>query len=383
MRAIGRKLRLVFADNSFEYDGNTPENKPLGGSHSALVYLTRELAALGHEVHVFNNCPQPAVINEVHFHRFAEIQRSNKYVYADAFIALRDPEIFSFWINAGARVLWAQDAFDQPLLSKLKANLQVRRNIDSIFCVSRWQAWTFLNHFDWPGGALYVTRNAICPDFFQSNVSAESSPRLVYTSTPFRGLELLLQFFPAIRASVPECELHVYSSMAVYQTHEIEDQKLHRDIYGLAEQPGVILHPSVGQRELAGELSYCSVMAYPNTFAETACIAVMEALAAGCAVVTSNLAALPESVGPGGVLIHATPGSTEYNRAFIQACTELLTNETRRQQFAEAGRDWILSNYTWHRVAQEWCGKIEALLTQTRQRVTAIEGWQPKSMWLD
>ncbi|MFQ5751126.1 MAG: glycosyltransferase family 4 protein, partial [bacterium] len=339
-----KSLRLSFWDHSWQYDGHTPENHPLGGSHSALVYLTRELAKLGHEVHIYNNCKLPGVFYGVHYHQIKEVQEATRYLYSDAFISLRDPRVFRFWLNAGVRILWAQDAYDQQALLELKCDKLVRQNIDVIFCISRWQAWTFSNYFHWLPEKIYITRNAIWPGYFPKEFSEPQGQKLVYTSTPFRGLELLLRLFPKIKRLVPDAELHVFSSMQVYQQSQEEDTQQFGHIYKLAEQPGVLLHGSVGQKELAKELIKCKVFAYPNIYPETGCIAAMEALAAGCAVVTSRLGALPETVGPGGILIAGIPGTAAYNKSFIENCVRLLADETARQKMAMAGRDWILNH---------------------------------------
>ena len=68
-----------------------------------------------------------------------------------------------------------------------------------------------------------VLRNAIGPSFegrFRVPRAAKAKGTrlsLSYTSTPFRGLDVLLTVFPQVRAEFPAAELAVYSSMKVYQ----------------------------------------------------------------------------------------------------------------------------------------------------------------------
>ncbi len=88
--------------------------------------------------------------------------------------------------------------------------------------------------------------------------------------------------------------LKVFSSLKVYQATEDRDEwePLCRRC---AETAGVKYVGSLTQPELARELRSVNILGYPNTFAETSCISVMEALASGCLVLTSNWGYLPET----------------------------------------------------------------------------------------
>ena len=51
--------RIVLADDGIEFDGRTPEERPLGGTESSVAALAGELAARGHDVQVMNKCQAP------------------------------------------------------------------------------------------------------------------------------------------------------------------------------------------------------------------------------------------------------------------------------------------------------------------------------------
>ncbi len=120
------------------------------------------------------------------------------------------------------------------------------------------------------------------------------SPILTYTSTFFRGLDLLLYLFPKLPQRFTDVKSKVFSSLKVYQvtTDRDEWEPLYRRC---AETAGVEYVGLLTQPELPRELRSVNILGYPNTFAETSCISVMEALASGCLVLTSNWGYLPET----------------------------------------------------------------------------------------
>lgn len=55
-------MKIAFADPiACDYTIETPYQKPLGASQSALCYLAEELASQGHEVFLLNNSKTPRI----------------------------------------------------------------------------------------------------------------------------------------------------------------------------------------------------------------------------------------------------------------------------------------------------------------------------------
>jgi len=200
---------------------------------------------------------------------------------------------------------------------------------------------------------MFQTLQRRSPPFFRTG----APPLLAYTSTPFRGLSILLTAFPAIRAAVPGCRLRIYSSMGVYQVPEPADD--YRVLYELARAlPDCEYLGSLPQPTLAEALSEADILAYPNIFPETSCISVMEAMAAGCLVVSSKLGALPETTAGFGFLMDVTPEVVGMGRDFARVLVALIRMAREKPGEFEDGLRRQLgharTHYNWATRAQEW-----------------------------
>jgi len=374
-RDPGEPLRICFYQpHSLPYDGTTPRVRGLGGTESAIVYLAEALARRGHRCVVFNSVAQPATVNGVEYARWQTLPVRSASQPPDVVVGIRHWQMLGRVRFAPLQIFWTGDAFDQPFLTGFSDGDR-RAEIDLVMLQSEWQIETFHAHLGIPLPG--VVRTAL-----GTAASAQVPPgpepaglrprRLAYASTPFRGLDVLLQVFPRIRAACPEAELDVFSSMQVYGVSETDDRKAFDALYQRADQPGVTLVGSLPQFELAARLQRARVLAYPNHYAETFCIAAAEAQAAGCAVVTSALGALPETVGRAGICIPGDPRSAAYQDAFVQACVTLLTDEARWREMSESAVAQASARYSWPAIAERWETICRAALADEPAEVSRI-----------
>ena len=165
------------------------------------------------------------------------------------------------------------------------------------------------------GVDLEVIPNAVDVASFQ--VPVERNPRqaaFVGRPDPRKGLDLLLAAWPEVRARAPGASLAVMGG-------------------GPAQKaPGVRFLGRVGEPEKRAVLAGSGVFCAPNRGGESFGITVAEGMAAGCAVVASDLKAFADVLDGSGLLFR-----TGDRAGLADALVRALTDSGLQRRLAEAG----------------------------------------------
>lgn len=166
------------------------------------------------------------------------------------------------------------------------------------------------------GVDLEVIPNAVDVDSFR--VPVERNPRqaaFVGRPDPRKGLDLLLAAWPEVRARAPGASLAVMGGGG-----------------SARESPGVRFLGRVGEAEKRAVLAGSGVFCAPNRGGESFGITVAEGMAAGCAVVASDLEAFADVLAGSGLLFRN--GDRE---GLAGALVRALTDGGLQRRLAEAG----------------------------------------------
>jgi glycosyltransferase involved in cell wall biosynthesis len=358
-------LRILLVHRTIvDYTAETPYRQGLGGTESALAYLATQLAELGHAVQLLTNTSTPGTYRGVECLNHRTALNTALLNAADIVVVSNESagrELKEKFKATKPLVLWCQHADDQPAIAGLEYSRE-RKAWAGFAFVSQWQRDQFGGTFWLPPEKCRVMPNAVAPAFAALEppepwFAITAPPILVYTSAAYRGLDVLLDAFPSIRANVPGARLRVFSSLSVTRgaQNDTTYAALHRRCL---DTEGVDYVGPVGQSTLARELKNAAALAYPSTFAETSCIAAMEAMAAGALVISTKFGALPETLAGFGRLIDFDPDPKRLAAAFARTAIDALSAMQRNPDEAAAARArqiaFVRRNYTWPTRAQQW-----------------------------
>lgn len=175
-----------------------------------------------------------------------------------------------------------------------------------------------------------------------------------YFSAYYRGLECLLKMWPKIREQVPDATLDVYYGWESWVGMRGEDDFYFRmeEMFEEMKDKGVTIHGRVSHTELAEAMKRTQVWAYPTEFEEIHCITALKAQEAGCYPVTTNVAALKETVQSGTRINTARIYTDEYKQGkFIEAVVTAL--KEGRTSTPTQGTDWSDVGQAWSSVIEQ------------------------------
>jgi glycosyltransferase involved in cell wall biosynthesis len=267
--------------------------KGLGGSETAAVKLAEALSKF-FTVTVYAECDYCAW-RQVQFKPHSAFDPLEE---REAIIWSRTPHGVDRPNRSEKNYLWMHDTDYGDAVTPERIE-----RFDGVLALSSWHTEFLRSRYPFIESKLVAFGNAITPSYFAGSVDPERPPIALYTSSPDRGLDVVLRMWPKVREILPEAELR-FAYASVY--HKVAEQNpqvaaFRNKVYELAQQPGVVDLGSLTQPQVAKQMDQAAVWLAPSVntnigvpFMETYCIGAQEAAAGGAVVVAAEWGALPE-----------------------------------------------------------------------------------------
>jgi glycosyltransferase involved in cell wall biosynthesis len=360
----------------------TPEalERGIGGREGAMIRLATEWAKLGHEVTNFVPTKKaqrffevktktekyfgppdatPRLWKDPGFHEYVPLNLTKPMLASfpyDAVVAWECPSIYEderIQEKQKVRLVHMQVAHFN--IGEMEA---AERYSTGVVALSEW-AKEFLVSSGLQHKNLYVRPNGVSLDNYPIDPNFGEIPKhkaFVYSSSPDRGLEQLLELWPGIRKEHPDANLYVtygvekYVEQVRWSHNKIGEMAL--NIIEGMKQPGIVDLGKIGQRKLADLQRHACMWIYPaDTIqaTETGCITAIENMAAGNPCVMSDADCLASEFGEVACISELPFEADDY----MEYINSILSDPVRYKNLSERGRKFAETR-EWSKIAPTW-----------------------------
>jgi glycosyltransferase involved in cell wall biosynthesis len=266
------------------------------------------------------------------------------------------------------KIYHLHDLPGDPEASHLKDKLS-RDRFDKLVFVSNWQYQQYRDYLGVPySHHTAVIENGIDPIPLVDK--PKDKIRLIYTSTPHRGLEILVPVFIALADKYPNIELDVFSSFGIYgKNWEGRDEQYKPLFDACINHPQINYHGWADQETVRAAYQKAHIFAYPSIWPETSCRCLIEAMSAGCLAVHPNFGALPDT--SGGLTVQYDGDHEDMNlhanifaHTLMYAIENVQNNDlTNLLTFIKAYAD---TRFSWESIMPKWRGLVASLKEQKK-----------------
>jgi UDP-glucose:(glucosyl)LPS alpha-1,2-glucosyltransferase len=239
-------------------------------------------------------------------------------------------------------VFYAHDTADDPE-NKILENSGWKQFALFVF-VSCWQRDSYIAKFGIPYSKCTVIENAIEP----ANTVNKSFDkiRLIYHTTPHRGLELLYPVYEKLSEEVSEkLHLDVFSSFEIYGWKE--RNKIYQPLFDkLSNHSHITYHGTQPNSVVREYLSNAHYFPYPCIWKETSCIALIEAIEHGVIPIHPNFGALPETAGSNSFMYDYTEDYNANASTLYAILKHLIDNNIHYSKIINKNSKHTIQSFT-------------------------------------
>ena len=261
-----------------------------------------------------------------------------------------DPKLID---RSKINILWMHHYINQKETENLK-NKEYINKIDHIVFNSNWNFEKYQLQYKIPENKSIVLKNAINKIEFKDKPKNKIS--LIYHTTPWRGLELLLKVFKKINNE--NVELNICSSTIIYgkKFYNAYEKKFKKIFDECKNTKNINFHGYKDNSSIIEMLKEVHIFSYPSIWIETSCISAIEAMAAGCEVVTTDLGALKETCLPFAKFVNFEKNLHTLELSYLSVLIDSINGfwSEKNQQKLKKQRETINNLYSWEKRKVEW-----------------------------
>jgi glycosyltransferase involved in cell wall biosynthesis len=316
-------------------------NTKISGSEYMTKNISEQMSLLGFRCFVFGNFDfDKKIHNNVEYINYKYfIEFADNYVI-DYLIISRKATNLYYGYGVKNAYIWVHDILLYEMsYNNFLINQNHKTKFKKVLALSKWHKNMLVEENGIPENKITITRNGILTERFSKDIKKQPF-RFIYSSTSFRGLTTLLNFFKKIKQRYPQAELYLFCSE---EDLDIEQTNL------INSTTGVIKNDRISQEQIAIEYLKSDIWFYPTNFLETYCITALEAQMARVLCFTTNVGSLSEIVGNRGITY--SPDLEEDK--ILEKLYFVLDNTKLKNSFIERAYEWAIKQDI-PNLAREW-----------------------------
>ncbi len=257
-------------------------------------------------------------------------------------------------------VLWMHHFVNQKEAQNLSSNEFVNK-LDWIVYNSNWNFEKHVYQFKVPENKCVVIRNAI------EKIDIVEKPKdkisLIYHTTPWRGLVHLLKVFKNL--NLKNVELNICSSTIIDgKKFDASRGKTYESLFDECKNTrNVKYFGFLDNKKIIELLKQMHIFTHPSIWPETSCISAIEAMAAGCEIVTTNLGALYDTCSPFGTFVNFDRNFDNLEKRYKKVLLSSIENywSDKNQDKLKLQVKAVNSTYSWDVRSHEWKNFFEEI----------------------